>query len=456
MKPTASHGALYGGAPPPGIPTEPVIINACLSGNVPTKETSPHLPVSVDEIVNDAIAVLDSGASILHIHARAPDGTPAWQPEIYGRIFEGIRCHQPEAILVASTSGRQHADLGKRSAVLTLDGKAKPDMASLTLGSMNFPAQSSVNSPETMQSLCLRMRERGITPELEAFDMGMLNYAFYLQRKGFLPQTCYVNLLMGSLGTVPGRMLDLANLVREIPRDWIWAGAGIGRYQLAVNNAALLMGGHVRVGLEDNPCYDYVECEAATNKGLVERIVCLAHNLGRPIATCGEARHKLRLDDAENWAATQVIIRKISVEDVGLAMDLLSKWNMAPVQASAAITRPERDHLEMDNTFVACIQDKVVGVASWLPIDPLRAETASLAVAPEFIGCGIGYKLQEARLAEMRSQGIRHVRTETDRPDVIRWYVSKFGYRITGTNPKKHAFSLAERDYWTVLELELK
>lgn len=455
MNATVSHGALYGGAPPPGIPVDPVIINVCLTGNVPTKETSPHLPVSVEEIVNDAIAVLESGASMLHIHARTPDGSPAWQPEIYGRIFEGIRCHQPEAILVATTSGRQHADLEKRSAVLTLDGAAKPDMASLTLGSMNFPAHSSVNSPETMQALCKLMRERGITPELEAFDLGMLNYAFYLQRKGFLPETCYVNLLLGSLGTVPGRVLDLVNLAREIPSDWLWAGAGIGRYQLAMNNAALLLGGHVRVGLEDNPCYDFVECEAATNQGLVERVVGLARNLGRPIATCGETRRKLRLDDSGNWAATQVIIRKITNDDVGPAMELLSKWNMVPVQASAAIAQPERDHLDMDNTFVACLQDKVVGVASWLPIDALRAETASLAVDPEVIGCGIGYKLQESRLAEMRSKGIRHVRTETDRPDVIRWYVTKFGYRITGTNPKKHAFSLAERDHWTVLELDL-
>lgn len=456
MNATAANGALYGGAPPPGIPVEPVIINVCLSGNVPTKETSPHLPVSIEEIVEDAIAVLESGASMLHIHARAPDGTPAWQPEIYGRIFEGIRCHQPEAILVASTSGRQHADLEKRSAVLTLKGAAKPDMASLTLGSLNFPDQASVNSPATIQALCQLMRERGITPELEAFDSGMLNYAFFLQRKGFLPQTCYVNLLLGSLGTVPGRVLDLANLAREIPRDWIWAGAGIGRYQLAMNSAALLIGGHVRVGLEDNPCYDYVEYEAATNKGLVERIVRLAAVLGRPIATCSEARHKLRLGDAANWAATQVLIRKIRVDDLGPAMALLSKWNMAPVQASAEVIQPERDHLEMDNTFVACLGDKVVGVASWLRIDNLRAETASLAVAPEVIGCGIGYKLQEARLAEMRSKGIRHLRTEADRPEVIRWYVSKFGYRITGINPKKHVFSLAERDHWTVLELELQ
>jgi len=455
MNRISSHGALHGGAPPPGISAEPLIINVCLSGNVPTKESSPHLPVSVEEIVEDGLAVLAGGASMLHVHARTADGAPAWQPEIYGRIFEGIRQHHPDAILVATTSGRQHADLEKRSAVLSLRGAAKPDMASLTLGSMNFPQQPSLNSPETIQSLCMLMRENGITPELEAFEPGMLNYAFYLQRKGFLPETCYVNLLLGSLGTTPGRVVDLANLVRELPCNWIWAGAGIGRYQLSMNCAAVLMGGHVRVGLEDNPCYDYLECEAATNRGFVERIVKLAGLLGRPLATIGETRRRLRLDDGENWGATQIIIRKIRDADLGPAMALLAKWNMAPVQASSHVPDPERDHLDMANTFVACRREQVIGVASWLRIDSSRAETASLAVDPEFIGCGTGYKLQEARLAEMRSRGIRHVRTEADRPEVIRWYVNKFGYRITGTNPKKHAFGLAGRDHWTVLELEL-
>jgi len=209
-----------------------------------------------------------------------------------------------------------------------------------------------------------------------------------LQRKGFLPKACYVNLLLGSLGTVPGRVLDLANLVRDIPRDWVWAGAGIGRYQMAINSAAVLMGGHVRVGLEDSPCYDYTECVAATNKGLVERIVRLAQVYGRPIATCTETRAVLRLGDSQNWQATQVLIRKMRSEDTTPALSLLAKWNMAPIQANAAIPRPERDRLEMSNTFVAYLQDKLVGVASWIPSIPrgqkppaLRLTQNSLAVA---------------------------------------------------------------------------
>ncbi len=455
MNHSASHGALYGGMPPQGIATDPLIINACLTGNVSTKETSPHLPVSVEEIVEDAAAVLEAGASMLHIHARAADGSPAWQPDIYGRIFEGIRRHYPEAILVATTSGRLHDTLEKRAAVLELDGSAKPDMASLTLGSLNFPDQASINAPHNIQALCTLMRKQGIMPELEVFDPGMLNYGFYLQRKGFLPYACYVNLLLGSLGSVPGRVLDLANLVREIPRDWVWAAAGIGRYQLAMNTAALLMGGHVRVGLEDNRFYDPASCAAATNRGLVERIVRLAREFGRPISSCGETHAKLRLGQPENWHATQVLIRKMQSEDMATAIALLAQWNMAPVQASTFIPQPERDHLELENTFVAILQGKLVGVASWLRINATSAETASLAVDREFIGCGIGQKLQEARIAEMRSKGIVQVRTEADRPDIIRWYMDKFGYRIVGTNKKKHAFSLVEQDCWTVLELEL-
>jgi len=451
-----NHGALYGGVAPQGIPTDPLIINVCLTGNVPDKKASPHVPIMVAEIVEDALAVLEAGASMLHIHARDTDGTPTWRPEVYGRIFGEIRRYRPDAILVATTSGRQHGTLEKRAAVLELDGREKPDMASLTLGSLNFATQASINAPETIQALCTRMRERGITPELEAFDMGMLNYGYYLQRKGFLPHTCYINLLLGNLGTIPGRVQDLAMLVREVPRNWIWAAAGIGRHQLAMNSVALLMGGHVRVGLEDNACHDYANPEAATNRALVERIVRLAGEFGRPIATCVEVRNSLRLDDPENWRATQAVIRKMRGTDTSAAMNLLGRWNMAPLQASANIPHPERDHLELANTFVATLQGRLVGVASWLQIDTTKAETASLAVDPEYIGCGIGQKLQEARLAEMRSKGIREVRTEADRPDVIRWYVNKFGYRISGTNPKKHAFSLDERDYWTVLKLHIE
>jgi 3-keto-5-aminohexanoate cleavage enzyme len=399
--------------------------------------------------------MLAAGASILHLHARDAEGQPAWQPEIYQRIFEGIRRHRPDAVLVATTSGRQHNRFEQRSAVLDLEDGARPDMASLTLGSLNFPTGASVNSPEMVQALCTRMRERGITPELEAFDLGMVNYAFFLQRRGFLPKVCYINLLLGSLGTVPGRVEDLAALAREIPGDWTWAGAGIGRYQLPINTAAILMGGHVRVGLEDNAFYDHPNRVHGSNRQLVERVVRLCGELGRPVATCAETRKKLRLGDPANWNATQVSVRKMRPEDLDAALALLAHWNMLPRAASPELPDPELDRLEVPNAFVAELEGRIVGVGSWLRISDDHGETASLAVQPDLQGCGIGFRLQEARLAEMRAKGIRRVRTEADRPEVVHWYVSRFGYRLAGTLRKKHSFGRTDCDHWTLLDLDL-
>ena len=452
----ASHDTLYAGNPPQGITQEPLIINACLSGNVTDKKVNPHVPHSVQEIVDNAGAAIQAGASILHIHAFDTDNSPTWQPEVFGRIFENIRESFPDVTLVATTSGRLHNSFEKRSAVLDLDGLAKPDMASLTLSSLNFPAQASVNDPAMVQALCLKMREKGILPELEAFDLGMLNYAFYLQRKGLLPKHCYINLLLGSLGAIPGRVLDLAGLVREIPQNWTWAAAGIGRYQLAINTAAITMGGHVRVGLEDNPFFSYAKRTPAKNQDLISRLVRISEELERPISTLQDTRKRLRLGDRQNWQSTQVKIRKMRQEDTAEILEILSKWNMAPIQPSKNIPEPERDKIVSDNTFVAVRENKVVGVASYLLLGDTHAETASLAVDPDYLGSGIGFKLQKARLEEMHSRGIHHVQTEADRPDVIFWYTQKFGYHITGHNPKKHAFGSPEYDHWTILELDLK
>ncbi|MBM4311514.1 MAG: 3-keto-5-aminohexanoate cleavage protein [Deltaproteobacteria bacterium] len=232
--------ALYEGLAPDGISSTPLIINACLTGNVLSRDIAPHVPVSADQIIDDAMQAIELGASMLHIHARCDEGRPDWRPEAYARIFEGIRRHSSNVVLIATTSGREHGSFEKRSAVLDLDGIAKPDMASLTLGSLNFPNTASVSTPETIRQLAGRMKERLIVPELEVFDLGMLNYAFYLRRKGLLPRDCYVNFLLGSLGSVPGRVLDLCTLVREVPASWTWAAAGIGRYQLPMNTAAVI------------------------------------------------------------------------------------------------------------------------------------------------------------------------------------------------------------------------
>ncbi len=450
------HSALFGGNPPQASSDKPLIINTCLTGNVLNKARNPHLPVNTEEIIEDAGRVIEAGASMLHVHARDESGAPSWQPERFARIFEGIRRHYPDVVLVATTSGRQHGALEYRAAVLKLDGAAKPDMASLTLGSLNFPTQPSINAPETIQQLCAIMSERGILPELEVFDLGMLNYGFYLQRKGRLPKDCYVNLMLGSLGTIPGRVQDLVHLVHEIPRNWHWAGAGVGRYQLAVNTAAIVMGGHVRVGLEDNPYYDYSRRTDASNVQLVKRLVRLAGELGRPISTSRQTREKLRLGDPTNWAATRAVIRKMRPDDLGAAQAILARWNMAPSTPTAKVPDPERNDLELANSFVAELGRRVVGIASYLVPEPGMAETSGLAVDPDYLGCGIGQMLQEARLEEIRSRGLTRVRTETDRPEVIHWYMEKFGYRRADTRKKKPPYlGLTDCDHWTVLELNL-
>jgi len=451
----SGYMTLYEGIAPQGISTSPLIINACLTGNVLNRDSAPHVPITTAQIIDDGLQAIEQGASMLHIHARDKDGRPDWRPETYAHIFEGIRRHNRDVVLVATTSGREHGSFEKRSAVLNLDGAAKPDMASLTLGSLNFPDTASTSAPEMIQRLTECMQQRSILPELEVFDAGMLNYGFYLRRKGLLPLNCYVNLLLGSLGSIPGRILDLCTLVHEIPSSWTWAAAGIGRYQLAINTASIAMGGHVRVGLEDSPYLNFEDMEATTNMALISRIVRLARELGRPLSSCAQTRQRLQIGDRDNWLATQAHIRPMHTNDMADVMKLLAKWNMDPRSATQTGVQPERDHIETNNTFVAILQNRLVGVASFLMIDPKHAETASLAVNPEVLGCGIGYKLQCKRLDEMRARGIRHVKTEADRPNVIRWYIEKFGYCKIGTKTKRHTFGDDKRKEWSVLKLDL-
>jgi len=147
-----------------------------------------------------------------------------------------------------------------------------------------------------------------------------------------------------------------------------------------------------------------------------------------------------------------ILIRKMTAADLEETMRILSDWNMRPREGDPDA---ERSGVEIDHSFVAVCDDRIVGVASYLFLDEDTAETASLAVDPSVRGHGVGFELQRARLREMAARGIRTVRTETDRPETIDWYVRKFGYRVVGTNPKKHDFSLSDVDQWTVLELDL-
>lgn len=277
---------------------EPLIINLACTGMVPTRRDNPAVPITPDEIAEDCDRCVRAGASIVHVHARDEDGEPTWRPEIYREVIEKVRQKCPGVIVCASTSGRRFKEFEKRSAVLELEGDARPEMASLTLGSMNFPKQASVNEPSMIRALAERMREREIVPELEVFDLGMVDYAIYLLERGVLQPPLYFNLLLGSLGTLSATPLHLATMVRALPPEATWAGAGIGRFQFAVNCLAITMGGNVRVGLEDSLFMDSEKRRPATNLGLVERLVAVASAIEREIATPDRARQIIGLPGA--------------------------------------------------------------------------------------------------------------------------------------------------------------
>lgn len=265
---------------------QPVIINAALTGMVPQRKDSPHIPLTPDEIVVDARRCVDAGASILHLHARDAHGAPTYRAEVFAEIIAGVREACPEALISASCSGRVHNEFWQRSAVLDL----APDFASLTLGSLNFPTQPAINSPEMIQSLATAMNERDIIPEWELFDLGMAEYAHYLIRKGFLRPPFYANLLLGSLGALSATPENLCRMVAALPAGTTWSATGIGRFQWQVHCLALAMGGHLRIGLEDALYYDWQTKALATNAGLIDRAVRVARGMGREIATPAQTR----------------------------------------------------------------------------------------------------------------------------------------------------------------------
>jgi uncharacterized protein (DUF849 family) len=262
---------------------------------VPTKKQTPHVPISIDEIIEDATKCYNAGASIIHVHARDRDESPTYKKEIYADIITGIRARCPSVIVCATTSGRVHNTFEKRSEVLELGGEAKPDMGSLTLGSLNFPNQASINTPDMIERLATTMRGRGIIPEMEAFETGMIQTAKVLIKREILKPPFYCNLLLGSIFSAPGTLFDLSHMVMSLPPNVVWAAAGIGRFQLNMNYGAILMGGHVRVGLEDNIYYTHDTKELATNARLIERVVRFARDIGREVATAKEARAMIGL-----------------------------------------------------------------------------------------------------------------------------------------------------------------
>jgi len=274
-------------------PENKLIIHAAITGAVPGKKDTPHFPVGIDAIVECSQRVREAGAAIVHFHARDKEGNPSCDPDLYCEIVEKIR-RKTDLIVCVSLNGHLGQDSEHRAAALA----ARPDMAGLALGSMNFSEPPGRNSPADIEDLAARITAAGALPELEVFDTGFIAQADHLIKKEVLRPPFYFTIILGALGTAPLDLGALALMVAMLPQAATWAVAGLGRYQLDANVMAMAAGGHVRVGLEDNIHYDRQGSELADNPRLVSRVARIAREMGREPATPEQARRIIGLPAA--------------------------------------------------------------------------------------------------------------------------------------------------------------
>jgi len=273
-----------------------LIVNFTPTGMIPTKEMTPHVPITPEEIVEDVHRAVDIGITMVHLHARdAATEQSTCKTAVYGKIIAGIRSFSQDLVICVSLSGRSVKEFEKRAEPLQLEGDLKPDMGSLTLSSLNFNREASVNSPEMIARLAGEMRARGILAELEAFDAGMINYAKYLEKRDILKPPHYFNLLLGNVACAQADLLHVGIMIRDLPDNSFWALAGIGNYQLFMNSVAIATGGGVRVGLEDNIWFDTARTRLASNCDLLHRIHRLAEANDRKVMSPGRLRELLNL-----------------------------------------------------------------------------------------------------------------------------------------------------------------
>lgn len=272
--------------------TQPCIITVAITGSVPRKEDNPAVPITVEEQIESTQAAFEAGATIAHVHVRKDDQTPTSDPERFARLGEGLRKYCPGMIIQFSTGGRSGKG-SERGGMLHL----KPDMASLSTGSCNFPTIIYENHPTLIRELADKMKEHGIKPEIEVFDLSMLYQALRLADEGVLEKPLHVQFVFGVKNAMPALrdVLDFqVSQLRKLMPEATWTAAGIGRHQLEVNRWSLELGGHCRTGLEDNVRLDRDRL-AASNAELVKRVAMLCGEYGRRPATAAEARQLLGL-----------------------------------------------------------------------------------------------------------------------------------------------------------------
>lgn len=285
-----SHGTLE--VPREVTMSNPCIICVAITGSLPRKENNPAVPITVEEQVESTQAAFEAGATIAHCHVRNDDQTPSSDPEKFGRLMEGLKKHCPGMIIQLSTGGRSGAG-EERGGMLPL----KPDMASLSVGSNNFPNRVYENSPQLVDWLAEEMLKYDIKPEIEAFDLSHIHQAVNLSKQGKLKAPLYVQFVMGVKNAMPADKPTFDFYIETLKRlapDAQWCGAGVGPNQLKLNEWSIAAGGHTRTGLEDNVRIDR-DTLAPSNAALVERAVALCEKYERPVASWQQAREILGL-----------------------------------------------------------------------------------------------------------------------------------------------------------------
>lgn len=273
---------------------EPLILTAAITGAETTRKDQPHLPITPDEQAADARACFEAGARVIHLHVREDDGSPTQRLDRFKESIEAIRAAVPEVIIQISTGGAVGEAFEKRLAPLSL----KPDMGTLNAGTLNFGDDIFVNHPKDIVRLAEAFKEYDVVPEVEVYESGMIDVIAKLVNKEVITHTpLHVQFVLGVPGGMSGKpanVLYMANhLAEEIPSA-TWAVAGIGRWHIPCSMMAMTLGGHIRVGFEDN-IYYHKNIVADSNAQLVARIARIAHEIGRPLATPQQARTILGL-----------------------------------------------------------------------------------------------------------------------------------------------------------------
>ena len=271
---------------------KPCIICVAITGSLPTKQNNPAVPITVEEQIESTHEAFEAGASIAHCHVRNDDSTPTSDPERFARLKEGLEKHCPGLIVQFSTGGRSGAGR-ERGGMLPL----RPDMASLTVGSNNFPTRVYENPPDLVDWLASEMLKHDIKPEIEAFDLSHIVQAAKMQQDGRLEAPLYVQFVMGVKNAMPADkpIFDFyVETLKRLAPDAEWCAAGIGPNQIVLNEWCIAAGGHTRTGLEDNVRLDR-DTLAPSNAALVRRAAELCEKHGRPVATWRQAREILGL-----------------------------------------------------------------------------------------------------------------------------------------------------------------